>query len=577
MSVQVTINGYNVSVEEGTSILNAAKQLDIKIPTLCYHPDQIVKGNCRVCVVEVEGMRNLAAACCTPVKEGMIIRTNSKRVRDARRTVVELIMAGHNQECLTCVRNGNCELQDLCSDLNIHSVPFDNVSERLPIDDSNPSIERDMSKCIKCGRCVQVCNCIQTVGAIYNVGRSSLMHIAPAFEKPLNQVPCVYCGQCINVCPVGAIYEKNDVDKVLDVLEDKTKHVVVQIAPAVRVSLGEEFGMEPGSIITGKIVTALRMLGFDKVFDTDFAADLTIIEEGNELIDRLNNNGKLPMITSCSPGWIRYIEYFYPEFLENLSTCKSPQQMFGAIAKSYYAEKEDIDPAHMTVVSIMPCTAKKAEAVRDEMKSCGYQDVDYVLTTRELGSMIKKAGIELNELREEAFDVPLGITTGAGVIFGATGGVMEAALRTVYEVVTNEELNNINFTQVRGLEGVKESEIPVGDLKVKVAVAHGLSHARELLERLKRGEAEYHFIEIMCCPGGCIGGGGQPKPLTNEIREKRIKAIYEADLGMPLRRSHNNPAIQALYDDFLEQPLGEKSHHLLHTHYTERKKYELNV
>ncbi|WP_202710806.1 NADH-dependent [FeFe] hydrogenase, group A6 [Sporosalibacterium faouarense] len=568
--VEINIDGVNVLVEEGTSILEAAKMVNVRIPTLCYHPDQAVKGSCRVCVVEVENQRNLVAACCTPVSKGMKIKTRSKKVREARRTILNLILADHNQECLACVRNGNCELQNLCMELNIRDTKLEKINKSLPIDNSNPSIVRDESKCIKCGRCITACHEVQGVGAIYNINRGSEMKISTPLNRKLSEVACVYCGQCINVCPVGAIYEKNDIDKVWDALEDGRKHVVVQIAPAIRVSLGEEFEQDPGSIVTGNIVAFLKRIGFNKVFDTNFTADLTIIEEGHELLHRLNNGGKLPMFTSCSPGWVRYIEYFYPELLDNVSSCKSPQQMFGALAKSYYAEKEGLDPKDVVVVSIMPCTAKKAEAVRKEMNDSGYQDVDIVLTTRELGRMIKESRIQINELEEENFDDPLGISTGAAAIFGATGGVMEAALRTVYEVVTKETLENIDFKDLRGLAGSKEATVNVGDLEVNVAVANGLENARKILDLVKEGKANYHFIEIMCCPGGCIGGGGQPIPGTNEVKEKRIEAIYNVDTLSELRKSHENPVVNILYEEFLKEPLGEKSHKLLHTHYHSR-------
>ena len=565
--VDINIDGINISVEEGTTILEATKELNIDIPTLCYHPDQKIKGSCRICVVDVEDQINLSAACCTPVWAGIKIRTNTKKAREARKLVLDLILADHNQECLSCVRNGNCELQDLCMELNMRDTKIEKINHKLPIDDSNPSIVRDESKCIKCGRCITACHDVQGVGAIYNVDRGSHMRISTPLGKKLNEIPCVYCGQCINVCPVGAIYENNDIQKVWDALGDESKHVVVQIAPAIRVSLGEEFGEEPGSIVTGKIVSFFNRIGFDKVFDTNFTADLTIIEEGHEFLHRLNNGGKLPMFTSCSPGWIRYVEYFYPELLENVSSCKSPQQMFGALVKSYYAQKNNIDPKDIVVVSIMPCTAKKAEAVREEMNDSGYQDVDIVLTTRELGQMIKESRIMIKKLPEEDFDNPLGISTGAAVIFGATGGVMEAALRTVYEVVTGEELSNIDFVNLRGINGCKEATVKVGDLDVNVAVANGLENARKILDMVKEGKADYHFIEIMCCPGGCIGGGGQPIG-TNEVKEKRIKAIYDIDSMSKLRKSHENPVVKTLYEEFLKEPLGEKSHKLLHTHYS---------
>ncbi len=574
-NVNITINGVAVSVKKGTTILEACKKININIPTLCYHPDQELKGNCRVCVVEVEGQPRLQPSCCTPVTQGMVIKTNSKRVREARKAIVELILAAHNCNCLTCIRNNNCELQNISRELGIDSVRFDNVEEILPLDNSNPSIVRDGSKCIKCGRCVEVCSKVQGVGAIYNINRSHDMRIAPAYEEGLNNVPCVYCGQCINVCPVGAIYEKNDINNVWKVLDDKSKHVVVQVAPAVRVSIGEEFGFDAGSIVTGKIVSLLKRIGFDRVFDTNFTADLTIIEEGNELLHRIKNGGKLPMMTSCSPGWIRYVEYFYPELLENVSTCKSPQQMFGALAKSYYAEKYKINPENIVVVSIMPCTAKKAECIRDEMNDSGYQDVDFVLTTRELVRMVHQSGININKIEEKDFDDPFGITTGAAAIFGATGGVMEAALRTVYEIVTGNELKNINLTTVRGIDGIKEAEIPVGDLNVKVAVANGLNNAKIILDMINEGKADYHFIEIMACPGGCIGGGGQPIPGNIEVKKQRMDGIYNVDKSKLIRKSHKNPAIIKLYEEYLGEPLGHKSHKLLHTHYAKRELYEV--
>lgn len=569
--MKITMNNTEVIVTENMTILDAAKQAKIKIPTLCYHPDLEVKANCRVCVVEVEGMRNLQAACLTKISEGMVIHTNNKRVRETRRIIVELILANHDQTCTTCHSNGVCELQLLTEELNIKENRYDHVLEQEEIMMGNPSVVRDMSKCIKCGRCVQVCNDVQKVGAIYNIGRSTEMRMGPAYDYDLTKVSCTYCGQCINVCPVGAIYEKSDVIDVLNAIEDPTKHVVAQIAPSIRVSVGEMFGLKPGTAVTYKLPTALRKIGFDRVFDTDFTADLTILEEGTELLDRLENNGVLPMLTSCSPGWINYIEQFYPELIPHLSSCKSPQQMFGAVAKTYYAEKIGVEPKDMVVVSFMPCTAKKYEAKREEMYRDGVADVDFALTTRELGEMIKMQGYDLVDLEEEPFDEPFGITTGAGLIFGASGGVMEAALRSVYEIVTGEELENINLTMVRGLAGVKEASVMVGELEVKVAVTNSLKNAKMVLEKIKNGEADYHFIEIMCCPGGCIGGGGQPRPTTNEIRIKRIEGIYSADEKMTLRKSHKNPAVLKLYEDFLESPNSHKAHELLHTKYFDRK------
>lgn len=569
--INLTINGQNISVEEGTTILKAAEKASIHIPTLCYHPDLKVKANCRVCVVDVEGVSNLQAACLTKVCEGMIVETRNKRVREARRTIVELILANHDQTCTTCSSNGNCELQKLTEELNIKENRYDNVLESQPIVGGNPAIVRDMNKCIKCGRCIQVCNDVQAVGAIYNIGRSTDMHMGPAYDYTLSESKCTFCGQCINVCPVGAIYEKNDILRVLDAIEDEGKHVITQIAPSVRVSIGEMFGEAPGSVVTGKIPAILRKIGFDKVFDTCFTADLTILEEGTELLGRLTNGGTLPMLTSCSPGWINYIEQFYPELIDHISTCKSPQQMFGTLAKTYYAEKIGKKPEDIIVVSFMPCTAKKIEAEREEMKTNGVKDVDFVLTTREFGDMVKMLGYDFDSTKEDAFDEPFGISTGASVIFGASGGVMEAALRTVYEEVTGEELENINLTAVRGMDGVKEAVVKVGDLDVKVAVTNGLANAKTILEKIKDGTADYHFVEVMCCPGGCIGGGGQPRPTTCEIKEKRIAGIYSADEKMTIRKSHKNPAIAQLYKEFLGEPNSHKSHELLHTEYFDRK------
>ncbi|HYH01773.1 MAG TPA: NADH-dependent [FeFe] hydrogenase, group A6 [Bacillota bacterium] len=573
-TVKLTIDNQQIEVPAGSTILDAAKKAGIDIPTLCYHPELDTKAMCRICLVEVEGARALQTACSQPVTAGMVVRTNTPAVRETRKLNLELLLSNHPQDCLNCVRNQNCELQTLSERLGVRSQRFaDTKPQRKAVDASTPSIVRDPAKCILCRRCVAVCHQVQGVGALYAMNRGDKTVIAPACGAELNNVACTLCGQCIQVCPVGAIYEVDDTAEVWSVLADADKHVIVQVAPAIRVAIGEELGMAPGTISTGQLVAALRRLGFAKVFDTDFSADLTIMEEGHELLQRLQQQGKLPMITSCSPGWIKYIEHFYPEYLDHLSTCKSPQQMFGALAKTYYAEKSGIPAEKIVVVSIMPCTAKKFEAKRPEMQNHELPDVDIVLTTRELGRMLREAGVNFAALTEEQFDEPLGISTGAGVIFGASGGVMEAALRTVYEVVTGSELEKVDFYQVRGLEGIKEATVDLDGTVVKVAVANGLANAGKLMEQIKSGEAEYQFVEIMCCPGGCIGGGGQPIPTNTATRQARIKAIYEADQGMQLRKSHQNPAVNQLYEEFLGKPLGEKSHHLLHTHYTKRDKY----
>ncbi len=571
--VTLTIDGQTVQVEQGATVLEAAKQAGIHIPTLCYLAGVNQIGACRVCVVEVQGARSLQTSCTTPASEGMVVKTNSPTVRNARKTVVELLLSDHPSDCLTCIRNQNCELQSLSHELGIREIRFQGQKNFSPIDDLGYSVVREPEKCILCRRCIATCSQIQQVNALGMAERGFSSMVTPVFHEALSAVACTNCGQCVLACPTGALHEKDETDKVWAVIADPKKHVVVQTAPSIRVAIGEELGLPAGSVVTGKLVSALRRLGFDKVFDTDFTADLTIIEEGHELLKRLKTGGKLPMITSCSPGWIKYIEHFYPEYLEHLSSCKSPQQMFGALVKTFYAEEAGIDPKDIVSVSIMPCTAKKFEANRPEMDSSELQDVDIALTTRELGRMFREAGLDFETLPNEDYDTPFGISTGAGVLFGATGGVMEAALRTVYEVVTGETLDRLNFEGVRGLEGIKECSVQVGDILVKVAVANGLGNAKKLMELVKEGKADYHFIEIMGCPGGCIGGGGQPIPTTQEIKEKRMSAVYSADQLSVIRKSHDNPAIQELYKRFLGEPLGEKSHHLLHTHYTKRSKY----
>jgi iron-only hydrogenase group A len=583
--MKITINNQLVQVEEGKTIMEACQDVGINVPSLCYLKDVSQNASCGICVVEVKGAKSLLRSCITRVTEGMEITTNSQRVMDARRMNVELLLANHPTDCLICDRNQNCELQQLTFDLGIHGNRFVRTrKEHYAKDESSFSLVRDAEKCILCGRCVAVCREVQGVNAIDFSGRGLKSKISTFMDLGMGIVACTNCGQCALVCPTGAITEKSAVTEVWDVLHDPGKVVLVQTAPAIRVGIGEAMGMADGSLVTGQMVAGLRRLGFSKVFDTNFAADLTIIEEGNELINRIKTGGTLPMITSCSPGWIKFIEHFYPNSLAHLSSCKSPQQMFGAIAKTYYAEKTGIDPRNIVVVSVMPCTAKKYEARRPEMDGAfeywkdkmnfteedRFFDVDFVLTTRELARMFKENGINFSNLPKEQFDSPLGESTGAAVIFGATGGVMEAALRTAYEVFTGKTLSNIDFNAVRGLTGLKEAEIDLDGTKIKVAVAHTLKNARILLEQIENGTSPYTFIEVMTCPGGCLGGGGQPIPTNQEIRKKRAESIYYEDAHKGIRKSHENPEILTLYADFLQKPLGEKSHHLLHTHYTER-------
>jgi len=573
--VNLTIDGKKVEVPAGATLLEAARDVNIRIPTLCYLPEVQAIGACRVCLVEVEGNKNLQASCVFPATDGLVVHTNSDRVRQARKFTVELLLSTHPQECLTCPRNLKCELQRLSEELGIREVRFQGEKPRVRIDDSTPSIRRDSSKCILCRRCVTICQEVQQVGALYPQERGFNTYVGAAFGDDLDGVACALCGQCINVCPTGALTERDYIEEIWQAIHNPDKIVVAQDAPAVRAALGEEFGMPPGTLVTGKMLEAIRRLGFDLVFDTNFAADLTIIEEGNELLKRVKEGGTLPMITSCSPGWIKFIEHFYPQFLPHLSTCKSPHQMLGALTKTYYAEKSGIDPAKMVTVSIMPCTAKKFECDRPEMRDSGFKDVDYVLTTRELARMIKAAGIDFVNLPDGKYDDPLGEYTGAATIFGATGGVMEAALRTAYEVATGKKLENLDFTGIRGLEGVKEASVPVEGLgEVRVAVAHGLGNAKKLMDRLASGKANYHFIEVMACPGGCVAGGGQPIPVNNEIRRLRAQALYQEDRQLKVRKSHENPSIERIYKEFLKEPLGKKSHHLLHTKYTPRGKYK---
>ena len=576
--VKVTVDGVQVEVPKGSTALEAARAANIDIPTLCYLKGINEIGACRMCLVEVKGARTLQASCVYPVSDGMEIRTNTPAVREARRVNLELILSNHDRSCLTCVRNQNCELQELAQKLGVDDIRFEGESIDYSVDDFSPSIVRDPNKCILCRRCVSVCRNVQGIGVIGANERGFNTVISPVFDMSLNEVPCINCGQCITACPVGALKEKDDTQKVWDALNNPDLSVIVQTAPAVRVALGEEFGMEMGTIVKGKMVAALRRLGFDKVYDTDFAADLTIMEEGTELLSRLKNNGKLPLITSCSPGWIKYCEHNYPEFLDNLSTCKSPHQMMGALLKSYFAEKNGLDPSKVFVVSIMPCTAKKFEAQRPELSATGYPDVDVVLTTRELARMIKEAGIDFVRLPDEEFDPLFGDSTGAGVIFGATGGVMEAALRTVAEIVTGKPLENVEIADVRGIDGVKEAEIDLGDITIRAAVAHGTANAKALLEKVKSGEKEYHFIEVMGCPGGCVTGGGQPIVTAKDRMDKdpkmvRAAAIYQEDRNLPIRKSHENPSVKRIYEEYLGEPNSHKAHELLHTNYVARKIY----
>lgn len=593
-TVNCQIDHLSVSIQPGATILEAARSIHIQIPTLCYHSDLCVAGNCRLCMVEQVGADRLLPACATPVTEGMEILTNSQKVRHARKVMLELLMSEHRSDCTHCYKNGRCELQNLASEYLVQDgrfidlVPFKNYT----IDDLSPSIIKDDAKCIRCQRCVRTCAEIQGVSALAVAHKGAEMKISTFFDLPMAEVVCTNCGQCVTHCPTGALVEKNYIDAVWQAMDDDARHVVVQTAPAVRIALGEALGLEPGQIVTGKMVAALRRLGFDSVLDTDFSADLTIIEEGHELLQRLrevirdkNPQVKLPMTTSCSPGWIKFLEHLYPDLLPHLSTAKSPQQMFGALAKTYYARRIGVDAKNMVSVSVMPCTAKKFEAARPEMCASGFRDVDYVLTTRELAMMIRQAGIDFLSLPDDEFDSIMGQSSGAGVIFGATGGVMEAALRTVHEVVTGREVpfDGLNIVPVRGLAHVKEAALTINNplpewdfldgVTLKTCVVHGLAGAREVMKKVAEGCSDYHFIEIMACPGGCLGGGGQPMPVSDHVREMRARAIYREDAGKAIRKSHENPDVVKLYEDFLIEPLGHLSHQLLHTQYVARKRY----
>ena len=576
--IKLTVNGIAVEVPEGSTILDAATKAGVRIPTLCFLKDINEIGACRMCLVEVKGARSFMASCVTPATEGMEVLTNTPALRQSRKTTLELILSNHRTDCLSCSRSTNCELQALSREYGagLDRFPRSNLEPQYEV--STPHLVRDNSKCILCRRCVAVCKANQHVGVIGPINRGYETHIGSAFELPLGSTSCVHCGQCISVCPTGALTEVDDTWKVWEALSDESKHVVVAPAPSVRVQLGECFGMPIGTNVEGKLVAALRRLGFDKVFDVDTAADVTIMEEGHELLDRLQNGGKLPMITSCSPGWVKFCEYYYPDMIDNLSSCKSPQQMFGALVKSYYAQKAGISPKDIYVVSIMPCTAKKFEITRDDQNAAGVPDVDVSLTTRELAAMIRRAGIVFEELPDEEFDPALGIASGAGHIFGATGGVMEAALRTVADIVAGKSLDHLEYHEVRGIAGVKEAEYDINGTTVRVAVASGLENASQLLDRVRSGEAEYHFIEIMGCPGGCVNGGGQPiQPgyvrNTVDLRALRAKGLYTEDEAMNLRKSHENPVIKELYQDYLGEPGSKMAHALLHTSYVKRDIY----
>lgn len=580
-NVNIKINGREYSAPKNSTILEACKLASIDIPTLCYMKEINAIGACRICLVEVKGARSMPAACVQPINEGMEIFTNTPKVLEARKGNLELILSDHKKDCLSCIRSQNCELQKMCKDFGVEDENF-YQGERIesPIEDSTVFLVRDNNKCIKCRRCVAACGKMQEISVIGANDRGFDAHIGCAFEANLSDVPCISCGQCIVACPTGALYEKDDTDKIREAIADPKKHVAVCTAPSIRATLGECFGMEPGSFVEGKMVAALKRLGFDGVYDMNMTADLTIMEEAHELIDRIQGNGKLPLISSCSPGWIKFCEHYYPEFIDNLSSCKSPQQMFGAIYKTYYAEKMGLDPKDIFFVSVIPCTAKKFEVTREGQSAAGegIRDVDVAVTTRELGRMIARAGINFNNLPDEEFDMPINEGSGAGLIFGATGGVMEAALRTAAEAILGKPLEKLEFEEVRGIDGVKKASYKLGDLEVKVAVASGAANARIVLDAVKKGELDVQFIEIMACPGGCINGGGQPvQPMDvrnfTDLKTARSKPLYENDLKMGLRKSHENPICKKIYEEYLGKPGSEKAHHILHTHYKKRSLY----
>jgi NADP-reducing hydrogenase subunit HndD len=579
--ITLTIDEQEVKVEKGTTILQAAKQAGIDIPTLCFLKDINEVGDCRMCIVEVEGRRGFATSCIQKVEEGMVVHTNTPNVLEARHVVLDLIISNHAKDCLTCTRSGNCELQALATKFNVQNIEFPGEWTKHKVDDVSPSIVRDFNKCILCRRCVAACKKVQGIGAIDCINRGFESCISTVGDNSLNNVNCTFCGQCIEACPTGALHEKETIDDVWVKLKDPDSYVVVQTAPAVRAALGEEFGMDIGTNVTGKMVTALKRLGFNKVFDTNTGADFTIMEEANEFIRRFQNNDNLPMITSCSPGWVRYIEMNYPELLPHLSTCKSPHQMFGALIKSYFAEKEGIDPSKIYVVSVMPCIAKKFERQREEMKnSAGLYDVDNVITTRELSRMIKQANLEFTKLEDSEFDNPMGEATGAAAIFGTTGGVMEAALRTAQDTLTGQELDKINFEQVRGGEAIKRATVNIAGTDINVVAASGLANAQKILEEIKSGKADYQFVEIMACPGGCVMGGGQPIKSSKvraevDVRKLRADCLYDIDEKSHIRKSHENPILKTIYAEYLGEPGGHRAHELLHTEYVEREKYRI--